>query len=134
MIAREGSYPHPHDGILCVISQIRPPGPCSPTNQSPRLPSAKLQHGIGCKIISRILWMSKYWHIEHIECCMPDFVQSRKEKLSNGGVRRRDSSGGSFGWYGIHNMLQQHITDRHSRPVTLSPGPGIDRSHFWRPD
>jgi hypothetical protein len=48
------------DSLATVSAAIPPPGPRSATNQSPRLPCAKLQHYIRCKIIGGILLMSKY--------------------------------------------------------------------------
>src|SRR5262249_32296970 len=58
MIIRKAGYPHPHHGILLVISQVRAPGPGGASDQSPRLSPAKLQHDVCCKIIGGIFLTS----------------------------------------------------------------------------
>jgi hypothetical protein len=98
MIARKGGYARRHYGIFLVIPQIRSPGPRGAVNQSPRLPFAKLQHDESCEIIGGILLMSEYRHVEDIECCVSDFMESHPEKLSNRRIRRGESSRGSVVW------------------------------------
>jgi len=74
MLIRKGGYPLPHHGIPLVIAQVRPPGPGGSSDQSPRLPLAKLQYDVRCKIIGGIFLMSKYWHIKNVEYCVSDLV------------------------------------------------------------
>jgi hypothetical protein len=91
MITGKGGQSRLHHRVPLVVSQIRPPGPGSAADQSPRLPSAKLQHEVGRKIISGVLLAAEYRHIENIERCVCDLVQSRMEELPNGCIGGRDS-------------------------------------------
>lgn len=79
MITREGGCPRLHHGIPLVITQICPPGPRSAANQSPRLSSAKLQHGVRCKVVGGILLTSKYWDAEDIERCVSNLMQGHEK-------------------------------------------------------
>src|SRR5215469_13104002 len=115
MITRKGGYPLRHHGIFLIITQVRSPGPRRATDQSARLPSAKLQHDIGRKIVGGVLLMSKYRHAEHVEYSMSDLMQSHEDKLSNSGVRRCYSGGCGFMWNRIQNVLQQLVTDQDGR-------------------
>jgi hypothetical protein len=97
MIGRESGQARLHHGIFLVIPQIGSPGPGGAANQSPRLAFAELQHYEGSKVIGGIFLMSEYGHVEHIECCMSDLMESHPEKLTNGRIRRGESGRSGFG-------------------------------------
>jgi hypothetical protein len=42
--------------------------------------------------------MSEYGHVEHVECCVSDLMESHPEKLSNGRIRPRESDRAGFVW------------------------------------
>jgi len=126
--------PLPHHGIPLVIAQVRPPGPGGSSDQSPRLPLAKLQYDVRCKIIGGIFLMSKYWHIKNVEYCVSDLVKSSPEELSGCCIGRGDPSRGVFIRQRFQYVPQILITDSHSRLEIFSPVRGIHHPAFRRLD
>src|SRR6201987_4793536 len=130
MITRKSGYARRHYGIFLVIPQIRSPGPRGAVNQSPRLAFAKLQHEESCKIVGGIFLMSEYGHVEHIECCVSDLMESSPEKLSNGRIRRGESDRIAFVSQQFQCAHHKFITESHRGLEIFLLIIGIHRAAF----